>query len=101
MEAFKQMAQLLLEECPKLLDEIREGLASTNGTQVHRGAHTLKSSADLFAAESVATAAKRLEQLGLDGNLAGAVDVFAELEIKVTQLMEAVDAAANSASPSV
>jgi HPt (histidine-containing phosphotransfer) domain-containing protein len=101
IEALKKMAQLLMDECPKLLNEIREGLASTNAKQVLRGAHTLKSSADLFAAESVVIAARRLEELGRDGDLVAAVDVLAELEIEVAQLMEAVDAVTNPASPSV
>ena len=96
-EAFKQMARILQDECPKLLDEIREGLATTNASQVHRGAHTLKSSADLFGADSVVAVAGRLEQLGQEGDLMAAEDVLAELEDKVAQLMAAIDAATNPA----
>ena len=98
-EQLKQMAQLLLDECPKLLNEIREGLASSDATQVQRGAHTLVGAADIFAAKRVVAAARRLEELGRDGDLFSAIDALAELEIEVTQLMKAVDAVTNLASP--
>jgi CheY-like chemotaxis protein len=97
-EAVKQVAQLLLDECPKILADIREGLASTNATQVQRGAHTLKSSADVFAARGVVAAARRLEEIGRDGDLTSARDAFADLETEVTHLMDAVHAVTNSAS---
>lgn len=97
-EGFKQMALLFLEECPKLLNDIREGLASDDAKQVHRGAHTLKSSADLFGAEVVVDAARRLETLGQEGDLTSAVDVMAELETAVTDMVGAVEAASSAAA---
>jgi CheY-like chemotaxis protein len=98
-EAVKQVAQLLLEECPKMFAEIREGLTSANAKQVERGAHTIKSSADVFAATRVAAAARRLEELARSGDLKSAEHASAELEIEMKQLIEAVDAVTNPASP--
>ena len=96
-EEFKQMAQLLLEECPKLLAGIREGFAASDATLVQRGAHTLKSAADLFGAGIVVTAAQRLEKLGHDCDLIAAGDALPDLESAVADLMEEVEAAMNPA----
>jgi CheY-like chemotaxis protein/HPt (histidine-containing phosphotransfer) domain-containing protein len=97
-EAVKEVAQLLLEECPKLLAEIREGLASSEAVRVERGAHTLKSSADIFAAKRVVTAARRLEELAREGDLSSSENALGELEIEVKQLMDAANAVTNTAS---
>lgn len=99
LEVVKEVAQLLLEECPKMFDEIRQGLTSANAKQVERGAHTIKGSADVFAATRVVVAARRLEELARDGDLKSAEDAAAKLEIELKQLIEAVSEVTKPTAP--
>ncbi|WP_372896734.1 response regulator [Stieleria sp.] len=89
-QGVKEVAQLLIDECPKMIHEIREGLANQDANQVRRGAHTLKGSADWFAAKRVVATAKRLETYAHDGDLDSASTVLPELEAEVRQLVDAV-----------
>ncbi|QDV41841.1 Signal transduction histidine-protein kinase BarA [Stieleria neptunia] len=89
-QGVKEVAQLLIDECPKMIHEIREGLANQDANQVRRGAHTLKGSADWFAAKRVVATAKRLEHHAHDGDLVSASAVLPELEAEVRQLVDAV-----------
>jgi HPt (histidine-containing phosphotransfer) domain-containing protein len=92
--AVKEMAQLLLEECPRLMQQIRDGLAAQDAIVVSRGAHTLKSAADVFGAKAVAATAFRIEELGREGDLGNAAKRIEELEKEVARL----DAALKSVS---
>ncbi|MCS7471523.1 response regulator [Stieleria sp. ICT_E10.1] len=89
-QGVKEVAQLLIDECPKMIHEIREGLTNQDANQVRRGAHTLKGSADWFAAKRVVATAKQLENHAHDGDLDSASTVLPELEAEVRQLVDAV-----------
>ncbi|MDH3216721.1 MAG: response regulator [Candidatus Krumholzibacteria bacterium] len=97
-KAIKEMAELMLEECPKLVQDIRSGLAQGDATLVQRGAHTLTGSAGLFAAKPVAAAARRLEDMGRTGNLVEADRALAELEREVDRLARALREKINEGS---
>lgn len=92
MEMVKEMAQMLLTECPKLLEQIRNGLAAGDVKQVKIGAHTLKGSADVFAAKRVVEAAKKLEMMGRNEDLTGGDEALAALEKEVETLTLAIQA---------
>lgn len=91
-EALNRMARLLLGECPKLMNDIREGLAEKDAKRLQRGAHTLKGSADVFAASRVVAVAKQLEAMGREAEFQGAEAHLAELEHEVARLEEALRA---------
>jgi HPt (histidine-containing phosphotransfer) domain-containing protein len=85
-DAVREMAQLLMEECPRLMQQIRDGLAEQDAAVVGRGAHTLKSAADVFGAKAVVASAFRIEMMGRDGNLEAAATELGELEKEVARL---------------
>jgi signal transduction histidine kinase/HPt (histidine-containing phosphotransfer) domain-containing protein len=90
-EAVKRMARLLLEECPKMLQELHEGLADGDVTRFQRGAHTLKGAADIFSAHRVRAVAEQLETMGRQGELGECVnEVLANLETEAARLTEAI-----------
>ena len=68
-EFVKSMAEMLLTEGPKLLNQIRDGLAAGNREVVQRGAHTFKGSVSFFAATQVVKAAEHLEHLAKEQRL--------------------------------
>ena len=89
-DMLRDLAEMFFEECPRLIQQIREHIASENGAELRRVAHTLKGSAHVFGAEGAAAAAFRLEEMGQAGVLAGAVEALALLEVQVGRLVPAL-----------
>jgi len=90
--AVKEMAQLLVQESKDLLRQIRDGLDSGDAVVIGRGAHTLKSAADVFGAKAVVAAALRLENLAREENLKDAEEGIVELEVEAARLHAALGA---------
>jgi CheY-like chemotaxis protein len=86
----RETAALLLEECPRLLDEIRDAQSRGDAERLRRGAHTLKGSADLFGAAAVTAAATTIERLASEGEIAGARRELPRLETEVERLQAAI-----------
>jgi PAS domain S-box-containing protein len=89
----QELVDLMLEESPKLLAQIRAGLRERDGERLQRSAHTLRGSADVFGAKYVAAAARRLEELGRDDKLDEAGDELADLEREVVRMIAALESA--------
>ena len=89
-ELLKETLQIMLEECPKLLQEIRESLESQDPQRLRRAAHTLKGSADVFAAKPVVAAAQQMEIMAKQGDLDNAKAVLDKLEAEVERLCVAI-----------
>jgi HPt (histidine-containing phosphotransfer) domain-containing protein len=81
-----ELAQLMLAECPKWVEVIRKGIEEGDARQVQIGAHTLKGSASILAARRVEQSAGRLENLGREGQLADAREVFEDMLTHVQSL---------------
>ncbi len=90
-EEVVQMAQVLLEECPKLVRQIDDALKRADAADLQRAAHTLKSSVDVFDANSAFQAAWRLEQLCQCGNLADAARAVESLKHEIAALTTALE----------
>jgi HPt (histidine-containing phosphotransfer) domain-containing protein len=56
-----------LEECPLLVDRIRESIVTADAAVLQRSAHTLKGGLQTLAAPAPAELAKQLEHLGREG----------------------------------
>lgn len=81
-----ELAELFVAECPRLTAAIREAIDSGNAADLRLHAHTLKGSAGVFLAQAAGTAAQRLEQMGLDGNLDGAEEAMTALATELDRL---------------
>ncbi|MBN1442694.1 MAG: Hpt domain-containing protein [Planctomycetes bacterium] len=84
------LADILLGEGPRLLEEIRQAFRSGKSAEVFRRAHTLKSSAGVFCAQRASKAALRLETLAREERLADAEDALHHLEKELEILLEAL-----------
>ncbi len=89
-ESLQELAGVCLEECPKLLADIREALGKADTTSLHRAAHTLKSSAALFQAQRAARLARELEMQALAGELDRAAETSEELEAEAGRMTRAL-----------
>lgn len=86
----RELAEIALQECPSLMKGIREAVASAEAKALLSHSHRLKSTVHMFGATDAGKHAKQLEQMGMDGDLASASDVLAELEPKVDTLLAAL-----------
>lgn len=85
-DLLKEIVRLFFKESDKLMPEIQAAMHSRDCVKLRRVAHSLKGSADCFAAEPTVNAALRLEIMARDGNLADAETAFADLQREVEQL---------------
>jgi PAS domain S-box-containing protein len=85
VEVLRDLARIFLMECPKLLKDLRQGLADEDAQTTLRAAHTLKGAARILAANRLAGLAAELEQLAKDEQLAAVRSRLGEIEAAVDQ----------------
>jgi len=81
-----ELAQIFLEECPRLVAEVGEAVQAGNAARLRNAAHGLKGAVDNFGARLAYEAALKLELLGRSGTLEGAPAAFAELQEELARL---------------
>ena len=91
-EILTDLAETFLTECPGLLGAIRGAVEQGDAPLLERSAHTFKSTVAIWGAEPAAEAARALETMGREGDLAGSADQFADLEKKVAVLNREISA---------
>jgi PAS domain S-box-containing protein len=79
-ELLRELAGVFLKEAPGMLAAVREAVQAGDANRLKRAAHTLKGSAGTFGAHPVFAAARVLEVMGTDSNLAGAEQAWRELD---------------------
>ena len=79
-ELLRELAGIFLQECPKMLNDLREALRAADPKAVARAAHTLKGSVGNFAMPRPWETAQRPELLAKSGQLSGADDILHALE---------------------
>jgi two-component system, sensor histidine kinase and response regulator len=85
-----RIINVFLNESSKLLEEMREAIASGDASQLKRPAHSLKGAVGIFDIPAASEAAQKLESLGSTGNLTGAEEAFFELETAINRLRPAL-----------
>jgi PAS domain S-box-containing protein len=89
-ELLVELAGLFLDECPRLLSEVRCAVARRDGPALERAADSLRGSVANFAAATVMEAATALAQMGRQGHWEPAPDACAALEAEIEGLREAL-----------
>jgi PAS domain S-box-containing protein len=87
-ELLREIIGLFVEDAPRRLAEIEEGLARTDLDQVRRAAHTLKGAAANLAAHRLQAMAVRLEATAKDGNVAAIPPVLIAARGELQRLTE-------------
>jgi two-component system, sensor histidine kinase and response regulator len=88
----KELAVVFIDECPRWLAGIRNGLARGDAGQVKAAAHPLKGSLGTFAAKGPHEAALALETMARHGQLAGAPEALDRLERQLEPFLAALTA---------
>jgi signal transduction histidine kinase/HPt (histidine-containing phosphotransfer) domain-containing protein len=89
-ELLQELCKIYLEESPKLLERLRQGVADCDSKEVKFVAHSMKGELGYLGAEKASQAARDLEKMGNDNDLSKAVAVFAILEREVLELQSAL-----------
>jgi two-component system sensor histidine kinase/response regulator len=85
-ETLEELARLFIEECPKLMVQIRQALGTSDGIALERSAHSLQGSAASLGAPVISLASEELQKLARSGHWIAARSVFASLEKEVASL---------------
>ncbi len=85
-ELLREIAQLFLEEYPRLMEELRLAHQQGDAKQVERTAHGLKGSVANFGAKRAVDAAFQIEQLGRGGKLDPVGEVLQSLDLLLLAL---------------
>jgi CheY-like chemotaxis protein len=92
MDFFREVIGLFSEDYPKTMAEIRKAIIEGDAAGLNRAAHFLKGSVANFGARSAYETAFKLETMGQNNDLAGAMDTLIFLGEQVEQLKRALEA---------
>src|SRR5690349_8766464 len=79
-ELLRELCEIFLEECPKLVQALRRGVAADDPEAVMRAAHSLKGELGYLGATVAAQSSGELEDMGHDKNMVRVPEVFGLLE---------------------
>jgi two-component system sensor histidine kinase/response regulator len=85
-ETLEELARLFIEECPKLMDQIRQSLSASDGVSLERFAHSLQGSSASLGAPGISRASLELRELARSGHWTAARTVFASMEKEIACL---------------
>lgn len=90
-EFLVEMIDLFLENGPTRLEAVRAGLAAGEAREVHRAAHSLKSTAGNLGGRAVQALSQQIETLAAGGGLEGVAPLVTELETRFDELRERLE----------
>ncbi len=98
-DPLEKMLARYLEDSRKMVDQLRQAIASNDPAALHAIAHRLKSSSATLGALTVAAHCKELEALGRDRRIEGAPDRFRQLERDFDAVCSVFHTALNKETP--
>jgi len=88
----KEVADIFLEDSPRLLREIKDSIARQDARTLERAAHALKGSLSNFGAVTACEATLALEKMGRYAKLTGAEQACTQLEMEIQLLTPELEA---------
>jgi two-component system, sensor histidine kinase and response regulator len=90
-ELARQLVELFVNECPRMMTVVRESVAKRDADQIRRAAHAFKGSVGNFTEDAPMTTAFELEQMGREGHIDAAPALLAKLESEVADFLMALN----------
>jgi HPt (histidine-containing phosphotransfer) domain-containing protein len=91
MILFRELAELFMEDSPKLIDNIRNAINDSDPDRLRKYAHTLKGSVSNFSAQAAFEAAYALEMIGRNRDLSRAEEAFSLMIEKINEARTAMN----------
>lgn len=85
-QLLRELCQIFLAEYPKLLEKVRDAIASGNSEDLQRAAHSLKGEVSYLGAATATETARLLEDMGRAKDLSRAPQMLLSLEEALTVL---------------
>ncbi len=82
-----EIIEMFLQECPKLLEGVRQAAKQRDASLLERAAHSLKGSVGDIAAPQAFDAARTLEMMAREGKLEDADSALMSLEVALNRLV--------------
>ena len=82
-----ELAGLFINECPRMLEAVRNSVAAGSAQEIRRSAHLFKGSVANFTETGAAAAALELEIIGREDRLQDAPAALARLEQELESLL--------------
>ena len=98
MEFLAETVEMLDDDAPGLIEQIRAAVAAGDAEALTHSAHTLKGMLGNFCAPAAFESARKLEFMGRENDLAGAPGELKESERLTTELRDALHAFVTSSS---
>jgi len=91
-ELLQEIAQLFLDEYPRVLDQLRDALSRGDARAIERTAHGLKGSVSNFGAPAAVEAARMIEAMGRAQQVEEVGQVLRTLELALAALRPELEA---------
>lgn len=82
-----ELAELFLQDYPRLMDEMRHSILLDNLSDLERTAHTLKGRLAFFGLNAVRDKAFGLEMMGRERNSTNTIQALAEIESAMESIL--------------
>jgi HPt (histidine-containing phosphotransfer) domain-containing protein len=86
----RDIARIFLEEAPKLIARLRDGIGTRNAELLERTAHSLKGQLAYLGAYGASQKSRELEDTGQRGDFQSAQRIVDELEREIAGVLEAM-----------
>ncbi len=86
-ELLRELIELLERESPGMLAQIRSAIRGDDAERLRRLSHKIKGSLLQFSAHGAVACARKLEELGGSGRVAGADELLRDLEREIELLV--------------
>ncbi len=86
-ELLVEVIRVYLDECPRLLEQLREAIEAKDFKAAQRAAHTIKGSSRIFGNSAIIAAARTMEERGRDESLDDCQKNYQHLELIARHLL--------------
>jgi CheY-like chemotaxis protein len=94
-----RLARIFLKDSPRLLTRVQHAVAELDAQELTSAAHALKGAVGHFGAQEAGDAARRLEEMGRRGQLAGVTEALAALGAAIAPLRQELEKLAAGRGP--
>jgi len=88
---FAELVEMFLEDCPALINEVRQAVHQNDARELKRAAHLLRGAIGNFSVSTAYETAKSLESMGQTNNMQDAFVAVSTLERETSRLATALE----------
>ncbi len=85
VELLRELTAVFLQDCPRMIEDVVEGLCAGDAIKVKRGAHSIKGAVGILGGKAAFEAALRLETIARQGDLSHAESAWQALRQALEQ----------------